>query len=486
MAGESRRLCLNLTPSAAADTDALPALLAEAKAQGFTTVMLTCAWYLCERAPLRYAFRYYDRRIAMIRDAGMDVILHVDLRRTTHIFDGERVCTDTVITTDEFFRGDKAQNPADSAEDEVICISLASGKATGCAVRFFRDAVKHFCDTFGDCIYAVLPTFSPEGNSEYPADAMDVSLSMLRAYRNDLPLSYRTTAELNHDLHTHFPAFGAAELPSADDRGPAGMLYYRCRHELLLDFIERLAGAKRLSAPWVRFAVRFGSVTDASAANRCTYAFGALGACADLVIIGEGREQDIAFTADYAASTFAYPGSMTRFGLSGVAAETAGEAVCAERIMTAYRHNAALVCLDSIREDNGITRAADAYLRAQAPFCVSENVREGQPLAMSLGKLFETGDGLYYTDYYKLYTDNGVSFGRVTAVDDLTACILPNSIAAKRQAQAKSAKTPSLFAKVFGSRAGGENGTAAKAAIAAAALVIAVGAAAYLLQSDDD
>lgn len=496
-AREKRRMCFVIWNFEIPEYDAFCHTVDAAKEKGFTTIRLHLSWFNAEKSPLRYEFAPYDREIDYIRSRGMDVLLTVDLQRKTHIFDGVRVCTDTVVTTDEFQHayGKKTPFLGEEGERDTLMISYASRRGTELAVRFFRDAVRHFTARFGNTIYAVSPTFTPFCETEYwCTDDFDYSVHMLRAYRAFLAETYKKIADLNADLGTDYTDFSEVVPPRLTERNDAALLFYQCRHRVLRDFITRLAEAAKSASPDTLFSVQFGCVWDNASARRCTYGFRDLAGAADLVVVDDAPKFDHAFSMDYVASALSDTGK--KFGNEIDGYYMIDNGVCTsedyiEQGLTSFRHNADVLYVanwsaDAHFEDNGyiFTTIADEYLPGNAPYCVSEDPAEEQPVAVSLYKLFTTGDGNYYTGYYQLFTDHGASFGRLNIKDDLTARALPHSIAGKKAKREKEPEDPASPAVIFRRKA--KAAVLATAAVGAAILIFSSAAAAFIIKTTEN
>lgn len=478
------------------ETDTFRRTVDSAAAKGFTTVRLHLAWHNVEKQPLRYDFRVYDEQIAYIKEKGLDVILTVDLQRRSHMLDGQKTPCDLVMNTDEFqYPFGKDEPYVHNCGLEMVMISYASRRGTDCAVRFYRDTVRHFAEKFGDTIYAAFPTFTPYCETEYwCADDFDYSDHMRRAFTTYLEKTYRKIKDLNLDLGTSYESFEDVPMPPSSDRGTLGILFYQCRHRVLKAFIDRLGEAHKNVAPDTLFAVQFGCVWDGASVRRCTYGFRELSASADLVVVDDAPKFDHAYSMDYIASAFAGSGKEIGNEIDGHYMIRNGTCTAEDYIeqgVTSYRHNATMLYVANWYEgddfdNNGyiFSTIADEYITAKEPFCVSEDITEEQPLDISLRKLFETGDGNYYQSYYRAYTASGAQFGRMNLHDDLTTAVFPNSVEGKKAPKIPEPQDPASPAVIFRRKA--RAAAMATVAVASAIVILAAGAAAKILLSDED
>lgn len=494
---EKRRMAFVIWNFVPMDTETFRRTVDSVAKKGFTTIRLHMAWHNIEAQPLKYDFRHYDNQIAYIRAKGMDVVLTLDMQRRSHIFDGARTPCDMVLNTDEFQyrRGENEPAYVHNCGLEMVMISYASRKGTDYAIRFYRDAVKHFADKFGDTIYAAFPTFTPYCETEYwcATGDFDYSPHMRRAFTNFLSRTYKKIADLNRDLCTEYKDFDDVPLPPLSDRGTLGVLFYQCRHIVLKHFIDRLAEAHRSVTDKVLFAVQFGCVWDAASCARCTYGFADLSAHADLVVVDDAPRFDHAFSMDYVASALA--GTGKQFGNEIDGYYMIGGGVCTaddyiEQGITSYRHNATMLYvanwyLGDDLENNGyiFENINAAYISAKHPYCVSEDYREEQPLDVSLRRLFESADSNYYQSYYKAYTADGAEFGRINVHDDLTTAVFPHSVEGKRAPKVKGKEDPTAPAVIFRRKA--KAAIMATAAVASAIVILATGAAAKIIVSEE-
>ncbi len=494
---EKRRMAFVIWNFVPMDMGTFMRTVDSAAKKGFTTIRLHMAWHNIEAQPLRYDFRHYDNQIAYIRAKGMDVILTLDMQRRSHIFDGERTPCDMVLNTDEFQyrRGETEPAYVHNCGLEMVMISYASRKGTDYAVRFYRDAVKHFADKFGDTVYAAFPTFTPYCETEYwcTTGDFDYSSHMRRAFTNFLSRIYKRIADLNRDLSADYKDFDEVPMPPLSDRGTLGILFYQCRHIVLKSFIDRLAEAHRSVTDRVLFAVQFGCVWDAAACARCTYGFADLSEHADLVVVDDAPKFDHAFSMDYVAS--ALTGKGKQFGNEIDGYYMIENGVCTaedyiEQGLSSYRHNATVLYVANWYEgapfeNNGyiFESIASAYITAKNPYCVSEDYREEQPLDVSVRRMFETADSNYYQSYYRAYTADGAEFGRINVRDDLTTAVFPHSVEGKKKPKTKEPEDPASSAVIFRRKA--KAALMATGAVASAIVLLATAVAAKIMVSDE-
>ncbi len=239
------------------DGETFRAAVDAAKEKGFAAIRLHLAWYNIERLPLRYDFRLYDAQVAYIRRVGMRVILQIDLQRRSHVLDGVRIPCDLVLNTDEFAYCPNETEAAYSLDEgvETVMLSYASRKGTDYAVRFYRDTVKHFSDRFGDTVFCIYPTLSPDGTTDYPEmRAPDASAHMRRAFAAYLSDTYRKVKELNRDLDADHADFDSVPLPTDMDNDLRCVLFYQARHTVLDNLIDRLREAHKSVTEKIPFA----------------------------------------------------------------------------------------------------------------------------------------------------------------------------------------------------------------------------------------
>lgn len=499
---KKRRMALTIRNMTPTDMETFMRTADAAAAKGFTTICLHLPWYGAEKQPLRYDFRLYDRQIAYVKAKGMDVILLVDLQRKAHTFDGERTPCDMVLNTDEFQYpcGGTTPFPIDSPGDTVM-ISYASRKGTDYAVRFYSDAIRHFTARFGSTIYAAVPTFTPFCETEYWCmDDYDDSPHMRRAFTAYLSRCYKKIGDLNADLGTDYADFDAVPMPPSSDRGPLGVLFYQCRHIVLKTFIDRLAEAQKAVAPDTLFAVRFGSVWDASGVRRCTFGFEELAEEAELVAVGGGMCTDPAFSMDYIAGALARCGKAFAYEIGGYDRIEQGDCTAEdymEQGITGFRHNASVLIVSGWTAGEAFdnygyifSTIAGEYITKKAPFCVSEDPMSAPAAEVSLKQLFESGDSgdAMYAEHavrtYRRNTASGAVFGRIAVTDDLTHAFYPHSIEGKKEKKVKKPVNPADPAVIFRRKAK----AAAKAtlAVGAAIAILAAALAAKIITSDGD
>jgi hypothetical protein len=182
-------------------------------------------------------------------------------------------------------------------------ISFNSETAVEKCVAFYKDAVKHYNERYGDMVLFYLPAFSQYAETEYwCAGEYDYSDNAKNAFRGFLKDIYGTVDALNAALETNYTSFEEVEPPSAGSTDGFGQLWYSFRHSSLKSVIDRLAMAQDEVAENTKFAIQLGCVYDTASALRGTYGFTELCENVDVFWMDDGPLMNHHFSMDYVRS----------------------------------------------------------------------------------------------------------------------------------------------------------------------------------------
>ena len=265
-------------------------------ADGFNAIKVHIPWHHAEKTAGIYDYAPFDAMIDyVVKEKGMKVAISLDMTRRKG---------DTVIPETEIMR-DPAGNlcMGGSVTGDRLQISLNSATAVDKCVAFYKDAVKHYDEKYGDAVLFYLPAFSQYAETEYWCAAeYDYSDNAKTAFRGFLKDTYGTIEALNTALGTDHTSFDGVEPPSAAASDNLGKLWYSFRHMSLKTVIDRLAMAQEEVTDNTKFAIQLGCVYDTASALRGTYGIAELCENVDVFWMDDGPLMNHHFSMDYMRS----------------------------------------------------------------------------------------------------------------------------------------------------------------------------------------
>lgn len=267
-----------------------------AAADGFNAIKVHIPWYRAEQTAGVYDYGIFDEMIDyVVKEKGMKVAISLDMTRRKG---------DSVIPETEIMR-DPAGNLCigGSETGDRMQISFNSETAVDKCVAFYRDAVKHCNERYGDMVLFYLPAFSQYAETEYwCAGEYDYSDKAKTAFRAFLRDTYGTVDALNAALGTDYASFDEVEPPSAGSGDNFGKLWYSFRHKSLKAVIDRLAMAQEEVTDHTKFAIQLGCVYDTASALRGTFGITELCENVDVFWMDDGPLMNHHFSMDYMRS----------------------------------------------------------------------------------------------------------------------------------------------------------------------------------------
>ena len=267
-----------------------------AAADGFNAIKVHIPWYRAEKTAGVYEYGVFDEMIDyVVKEKGMKVAISLDMTRRKG---------DSVIPETEIMR-DPAGNLCigGSETGDRMQISFNSETAVEKCVDFYKDAVKHYDERYGDAVLFYLPAFSQYAETEYwCAGEYDYSDNAKTAFRAFLRETYGTVDALNAALGTDYASFDGVEPPSAGTSDGFGQLWYSFRHKSLKAVIDRLALAQEEVTDHTKFAIQLGCVYDTASALRGTYGIQELCENVDVFWMDDGPLMNHHFSMDYMRS----------------------------------------------------------------------------------------------------------------------------------------------------------------------------------------
>ena len=389
-----------------------------AAAGGFNAIKVHIPWYRAETVSGQYEYAVFDEMIDyVVKEKGMKVAISIDLTRRKG---------DTVLTEDDIMRapnGDLCMGGSETGDR--LQISFNSENAVTKAVAFYKDAVKHYDERYGDAVLFYLPAFSQYAETEYwCAGEYDYSDNAVKAFRAYLQRTYGTVEALNTALSASYASFEEVVPPSGTAANALGQLWYVFRHESLKAVIDRLAIAQDEVTENTKFAIQVGCVYDTASVLRGTFGIAELAEHADVVWIDDGPLMNHHFSMDYIRSVL--PASVE------LAQEIDGpyqNGATPENYLAQGLTCFARGCTYVSAANWGINADYEAYrhvwqeisatwLGDNPPEVVQPN--ENTPtLEISLRELFQRRNADRYINLYKRTSVDG-SFVYIKVVDDLT------------------------------------------------------------------
>lgn len=390
-----------------------------AAADGFNAIKVHIPWYRAEKTAGVYDYGVFDEMIDyVVKEKGMKVAISLDMTRRKG---------DTVIPETEIMR-DPAGNLCigGSETGDRMQISFNSATAVDKCVAFYRDAVKHYDERYGDMVLFYLPAFSQYAETEYwCAGEYDYSDNAKTAFRDFLKDIYGTVEALNAALGTEYTAFDGVEPPPAGASDGFGQLWYSFRHKSLKAVIDRLAMAQEEVTEGTKFAIQLGCVYDTASALRGTFGFTELCENVDVFWMDDGPLSNHHFSMDYVRSclpdTIELAQEIDGPYQNGATPELylAQGLTCFERGCT-YVSAANWGIDDHYRAYRSVWQEiASTWLGENPPAVVQPN--ENTPVVeVSLSDLLRRRSPERYIALYRRAAANG-EFVYIKVVDDLTA-----------------------------------------------------------------
>ena len=265
-------------------------------ADGFNAIKVHIPWHHAEKTAGVYDYAAFDAMIDyVVKEKGMKVAISLDMTRRKG---------DTLLSEDDIMKDpDGNLCVGGSHTGDRLQISFNSENAVEKCVAFYKDAVKHYDERYGDAVLFYLPAFSQYAETEYwCAGEYDYSDNAKTAFRAFLREKYGTVDALNAALGTDYASFDAVEPPTARGSDNLGQLWYAFRHRSLKSVIDRLAAAQEEVTDGTKFSIQLGCVYDTASALRGTYGFTSLCENVDVLWVDDGPLMNHEFSMDYIRS----------------------------------------------------------------------------------------------------------------------------------------------------------------------------------------
>ena len=265
-------------------------------ADGFNAIKVHIPWHHAEKTAGNYDYAAFDAMIDyVVKEKGMKVAISLDMTRRK----GDQLLSEEDIMRDP--SGNLCMGG--SVTGDRLQISFNSENAVEKCVAFYKDAVKHYDELYGDAVLFYLPAFSQYAETEYwCTNEYDYSHHAKTAFRAFLQETYGTVEALNKVLETNYTSFDEVEPPSAGSGDNFGKLWYSFRHKSLKTVIDRLAMAQEEVTDHTKFAIQLGCVYDTASALRGTYGIQELCENVDVFWMDDGPLMDHHFSMDYMRS----------------------------------------------------------------------------------------------------------------------------------------------------------------------------------------
>lgn len=263
---------------------------------GFNAIKVHIPWTQCEKVRGKYDFSAFDEMIDYVVNVkGLHCAVSIDLTRLVE---------DSVFNKDQYMYDINGELSC-AGVDNRAQISFCDEDIISSAVDFYRAAVEHYNGLFGDNILFYLPAFSQYCETEYwPSRELDYSDKAVEGFRGYCSEVFGgDIAEFNDTCRKNYGAFSDIEAPSCSATDNIGMLWYRYRHNLLKNAIDKLAMAQHSSCPGTKIAIQIGCVWDSAASYlRVTAGFSELCENIDVLWVDDGPLFDHAWSCDYTRS----------------------------------------------------------------------------------------------------------------------------------------------------------------------------------------
>lgn len=388
-------------------------------ADGFNAIKVHIPWHHVETTAGVYEYEAFDRLIDyVVKEKGMKVAISLDMTRRK----GDRV-----LSEDDIMRNAAGELcMGGSLTGDRLQISFNSEEAVEKCVAFYRHAVQHYDELYGDAVLFYLPAFSQYAETEYwCADEYDYSDNAKIAFREFLQDAYGTVAALNAALGSNYTSFDRVEPPAAHTADNLGRLWYSFRHESLKNVIDRLSAAQREVADGTKFSIQLGCVYDTASALRGTYGLTELCENVDVLWVDDGPLSDHLFSMDYIRSCVPASVELAQ-EIDGPHQNGATPELYLEQGMTCFARGCTYVSAANWSMDRyytayrGVWQEIASTWLGENPPAVVQPAEDMPTMEVRLSDLLRYGSpDRYIAEYHRLSPDGELVY--IQVVDDLTA-----------------------------------------------------------------
>ncbi len=396
-------------------------------ADGFNAIKVHIPWHHAEKTDGVYDYAAFDAMIDyVVKEKGMKVAISLDMTRTK----GDKVLTENDIMRDP--AGNLCMGG--SGAGNRLQISFNSENAVKKCVAFYKDAVKHYDERYGDAVLFYLPAFSQYAETEYwCAGEYDYSDHAKAAFRSFLKEKYGTVEALNTALGTSHVSFDGVEPPTAGASNNLGQLWYAFRHNSLKTVIDRLAAAQDEVAGDTKFSIQLGCVYDTASALRGTYGVVDLCENVDVLWIDDGPLMNHHFSMDYIRSVLPATVELAQ-EIDGPHQNGATPERYLEQGLTCFERGCTYVSAANWNMDANyqtyrpVWQEISSTWLGENPPSIVQPTADSPVIEVSLLDLFRKRNGDRYITEYRNASQNG-EFVYVKVVDDLTHTVPTEPIA---------------------------------------------------------
>ena len=388
-------------------------------ADGFNAIKVHIPWHHVETTAGVYEYEAFDRLIDyVVKEKGMKVAISLDMTRRK----GDRV-----LSEDDIMRNAAGELcMGGSLTGDRLQISFNSEEAVEKCVAFYRHAVQHYDERYGDAVLFYLPAFSQYAETEYwCADEYDYSDNAKIAFREFLQDAYGTVAALNAALGSNYTSFDRVEPPAAHTADNLGRLWYSFRHESLKNVIDRLSAAQREVADGTKFSIQLGCIYDTASALRGTYGLTELCENVDVLWVDDGPLSDHLFSMDYIRSCVPASVELAQ-EIDGPHQNGATPELYLEQGMTCFARGCTYVSAANWSMDRYYTAYREVWQEiastwlGENPPAVVQPAEDMPTMEVRLSDLLRYGSpDRYIAEYHRLSPDGEMVY--IQVVDDLTA-----------------------------------------------------------------
>ena len=363
---------------------------------------------------------FVDMADYVIRKKGLPVAFCIDVSRD--IDDG-------LFPPSEFMLKRDGTAALSGGSGKWAQISFSSPDTVAHAVKFYRTAVRHFHERFGENVLFYLPTFSQFAETEYyPAVELDYSPHALKAFHSFLKGKYGEIGALNYVLNSAYASFDEVVPPSGRDMDNLGILWYQFRHKQIKAIVDALADAQHAVAPGSKFCVQFGSVFDSPICLRGNAAFADLCEKVDVIFVDDAPVYNHLWSMDYIRHNLP-PHVEYGNDIDGPLAPRCSPDAYYRQCVESYEKGATYITLsnwtvgEAYRHYEPVWKRVIAeWLHADAPKTVLPKLKN-KDLNISLSEMIQCKSYLcfyYYVKEYERLTADGETDVRIHLIDDLT------------------------------------------------------------------
>lgn len=395
--------------------ESFQALVDGAAATGFNAIKIHIPWESVEKTAGSYDYSGYDEMVDyVVNQKKLKVAISIDFSRS----EGDPMIPEECIQRDK-----EGNLCSGGAYYNRVMFSFSCDHCVDMAANFYKNAVKHFNDLYGDDILFYLPAFSQYCETEYwNAGEYDYCDKAIAAFGQYLSTQYPTIDDANKALDTYFISFDKVLAPSCSDKTAWGEAWYKFRHIQLKSVIDRLAQVQKEVCPDSKITIQLGCVWDSAVKKRGTIGFVDLCENVDIIWLDDAPAFNHQWSMDYIRSSLPANVEIAQ-EIDGPVQQNASKENYRDQGLTSFEREAKYLSIanwginnDYYEYENVWKEIIQTWLTDNPPEVLK--ITEKSPvLEIKLSDVFKKGTGKFQKEYEKL-AEGGVPV-RVVVIDDM-------------------------------------------------------------------